>query len=160
MEYCKRCGKEVEFEIVDDEKYCPVCGWEKKASDALGKTPKVKDTSSANVVLTRIAGIAMVVMGIITLATVIGIIDIILGIGVIMRKEKFRSFAEGFKLLQVILGAAGFVVMLFRALQNPILFGSDTISAMMVLLPGITVINLVILFIVRKDSVEAACSIN
>ena len=35
MEQCRRCGKTVEYQVIDSELYCPFCGWEKTAAEKL-----------------------------------------------------------------------------------------------------------------------------
>jgi len=107
---CAHCGVYVEFEVQEDGNYCPECGWIQPTAETIAKPPNG---------FRRIKWIAwaMIIMGLIGATTYIMLAMVIIGIGLLRRRNwayswacTFEQFQFGLSIFLMVVGIILFIL--------------------------------------------------
>lgn len=125
FEKCAHCNAEFsEYRKVGEDLVCPKCGWGRAATQSSLTTKGVQDKWRPNRKLARAIGIIMIVIGAFSFYTIVGIFEIVIGVGVVKFKRQSRGNAIILMWVQVVAGSIALVVGIVFAL----VMGSAMIS--------------------------------
>jgi len=126
MEICKHCGNIITFEEINGGLFCPICGWEKKASEKLKRNEqygKIINTKP-NRKLVIIIGIILLVLAIIGFGNPIAfLLDLWAGIGLLRFKKIALTRAKTIQIIQLIIGGISLIVLIFFSIGYPLFWG-------------------------------------
>ena len=156
MAECNHCGEDVEFETdYGGDPICPSCGWAQSSGTTRGRTQK-RSPVGARAGWARFAAAILLLQGLASIASFIGIIDIWISIGLFRLKERSRETAVILGIVQLVIMGIAFVF--FAAMMRSQPFLSGYLTRYIVVLPVLAPLKIISIVILTRPGVRAAFS--